>query len=353
MSRRGKSGASESSPKEKNSEDDTSKMNDSKTEWSEQERNRLLDALKSDEGKNNWRWIARQVKTRTTAQVKEFASKIRTEKQGSNKRAIAPKDDSPLEGWINATKRLRGDDNVDGTCIPQASSSYLELLQQNQASRAQQHTDSPRKEVDEACNKKMDQHHGSDDDKEEQQDSTADDISDQHQSAPLSGSNHNKDVQEPDSIMEDLLTNQKQMMAKISVLETKLEKLHSDRGNTKDADKQMIEKICVLDSKLEQLQVQSDDASSQSTVIELLVKINDKLDQLGKNASHSCCGGPVIIQTTPRTNVVHQPILDSCSSCRDSKKEKICERSTTVSSEDNTCTTLREKKIKFLHLLYM
>ena len=47
----------------------------------------------------------------------------------------------------------------------------------------------------------MDQHHGSDDDKEEQQDSTADDISDQHQSAPLSGSNHNKDVQEPDSIM--------------------------------------------------------------------------------------------------------------------------------------------------------
>lgn len=112
----------------------------------------------------------------------------------------------------------------------------------------------------------------------------------------------------------------------------------------KDADKQMIEKICVLDAKLEQLRIQSDDASSQSTVIELLVKINDKLDQLGKNASHSCCGGPVIIQTTPRTNVVHQPILDSCSSCRDSKQEKICERSTTVSSEDNTCTTLRGKE---------
>lgn len=41
------SGPSElSSPKDKKSEDDASKINDSMTEWSEEEKNRLLDALK-------------------------------------------------------------------------------------------------------------------------------------------------------------------------------------------------------------------------------------------------------------------------------------------------------------------
>lgn len=105
--------------------------------------------------------------------------------------------------------------------------------------------------------------------------------------------------------------------------------------------KQMIEKISVLDSKLEKLH--TDDLSSQSTVTGLLTKISEKLDQLGKDSSHSCCGGPVIIQTTPHANVVHQPILDSCSSCRDSKKEKRSERLASFPSESNTCVTSRER----------
>ena len=29
-----------------------------------------------------------------------------------------------VQGWINVTKRLRGDDNVDGTCIPQVLHLY-------------------------------------------------------------------------------------------------------------------------------------------------------------------------------------------------------------------------------------
>lgn len=105
--------------------------------------------------------------------------------------------------------------------------------------------------------------------------------------------------------------------------------------------KQMMEKISVLDSKLENLH--SDNLSSRTAVMELLTKINDRLDQLGKNTSHSCCGEPVIIQTTPHANVVHQPILDSCSSCRDSKKEKISVSLPSVRSEGSTCFTSRER----------
>ena len=106
--------------------------------------------------------------------------------------------------------------------------------------------------------------------------------------------------------------------------------------------KQMLEKISVLDSKLEKLH--TDDVSSHSTVMELLTKISEKLDQLGKDSSHSCCGGPVVIQTTPHANVVHQPILDSCSSCRDSKKEKRPERLVSLPSESNMCVTSTERR---------
>ena len=109
--------------------------------------------------------------------------------------------------------------------------------------------------------------------------------------------------------------------------------------------KQMMEKISVLDSKLDNLH--SDNLSSRTAVMELLTKINDRLDQLGKNTSDSCCGGPVIIQTTPHANVVHQPILDSCSSCRDSKKEKISVSIPSVRSEDSTCFTSRERNDQF------
>ena len=104
--------------------------------------------------------------------------------------------------------------------------------------------------------------------------------------------------------------------------------------------KQMMEKISVLDSKLETLH--TDDVSSHSTLMELLTKISERLDQLGNNSSQSCCGGPVIIQTTPHANVVHQPILDSCRSCRDSKKEKRHECLASFPSENNIGVTSRE-----------
>ena len=109
--------------------------------------------------------------------------------------------------------------------------------------------------------------------------------------------------------------------------------------------KQMMEKMSVMDSKLEKLH--TDDVSSQSTVMELLTKINQKLDQLGKDSSHSCCGGPVIIQTTPHAKVVHQPILDSCGSCTDSKKEKRRENLASFPSDNNTCATSRERTDPF------
>ena len=104
--------------------------------------------------------------------------------------------------------------------------------------------------------------------------------------------------------------------------------------------KQMMEKMSVLDSKLEKLH--TDDVSSHSTVMELLTKISERLDQLGNNSSQSCCGGPVIIQTTPHANVVHQPILGSCRSCRDSKREKRQECLASFPLENNIGVTSKE-----------
>lgn len=95
----------------------------------------------------------------------------------------------------------------------------------------------------------------------------------------------------------------------------------------------MIEKIDVLDSKLEKLQ--SNDQSSQSTLMKELAKINERLDQLSKNTSHACCGGPVILQTTRHANVIHQPILDPCFSCRDVIRNNRTESLSVASSEDN------------------
>ena len=96
--------------------------------------------------------------------------------------------------------------------------------------------------------------------------------------------------------------------------------------------RQMMEKIDVLDSKLEKLQ--SNNQSSPSTVMELLAKINERLNQLSKNASHACCGGPIILQTTRHANVVHQPVLDPCLSCRDIRNDRT-EILPVAPSEDN------------------
>ena len=92
----------------------------------------------------------------------------------------------------------------------------------------------------------------------------------------------------------------------------------------------MMEKISLLDSKLENLR--SDDASSRTAVLDMLNKINDRVDQLHKSTPHGCCGGPVIIQTTPHANVVHQPILSSCKSCSGTKEDEGHASSMTVSN---------------------
>ena len=107
--------------------------------------------------------------------------------------------------------------------------------------------------------------------------------------------------------------------------------------------REMMEKISALDFKLEKLQ--SDDQSSQSTLMELLIKVNERLDQLDKNSSHTCCGGPVILQTTRHANVVHQPILDPCFSCRDAKRIHRIESSSTAPSKDHTLTKERDDQI--------
>ncbi|XP_022800912.1 uncharacterized protein LOC111338659 isoform X2 [Stylophora pistillata] len=296
MSRRRKSGANETPSKDQKADkddDDKLTMNDSKVEWSEQEKSRLLDALKKDEGRNNWRWIARQVKTRTTAQVKDFASKIRTEKQASNKRPIAPREDGVLEAWINVTKRLRGDSDVDGTCIPQnqmAPTTQSEELSEKEGNKCDNH-------VDPGFDK-------SDESKEDSHD-PASESTDENQTGPTSKVNHDDNEHVMDNTMEDILSTQRQM----------------------------IEKIDVLDSKLEKLQ--SNDQASQSTLMEVLAKINERLDQLSKNTSHACCGGPVILQTTRHANVIHQPILDPCFSCRDVIRNNRTESLSVASSEDN------------------
>ena len=110
---------------------------------------------------------------------------------------------------------------------------------------------------------------------------------------------------------EDLLNNQKEMMQKISVLESTLEDLRSDGSST------------------------------QSSLMDMLTKIASKLDCLSNNAPHGCCGGPVIIQTTPHANLIHQPVLGSCSSCRDGEQDKRHESSMPVSDKESS--TMNEK----------
>ena len=101
----------------------------------------------------------------------------------------------------------------------------------------------------------------------------------------------------------------------------------------------MMQKISLLESKLENLR--SDDTPAQSSVMDVLVKINSRLDSLSNNTPHGCCGGPVIIQTTPHANVVHQPILDSCSSCSDAKQDKQYQ-TTTVSDHDKESIAIKD-----------
>lgn len=110
---------------------------------------------------------------------------------------------------------------------------------------------------------------------------------------------------------EDLLNNQKEMMQKISVLESTLEDLRSDGSST------------------------------QSSLMDMLTKIASKLDCLSNNAPHGCCGGPVIIQTTPHANLIHQPVLGSCSSCRDGEQDKRHESSMPVFDKESS--TMNEK----------
>lgn len=107
--------------------------------------------------------------------------------------------------------------------------------------------------------------------------------------------------------------------------------------------KQMMEKISLLDSKLENLH--SDDASSRSAVKDMLIEINDRLEQLNKSAPQGCCGGPVIIQTTPHANVVHQPILSSCKSCSGTKEDERHTSLMTVSNGESDANKERNNQI--------
>ena len=105
----------------------------------------------------------------------------------------------------------------------------------------------------------------------------------------------------------------------------------------------MMEKISLLDSKLDNLR--SDGASSRSAVKDMLIKINDRLDQLNKSTPLGCCGGPVIIQTTPHANVVHQPILSSCKSCSGAKEDERHTSSMTVSNGESVANKERNDQI--------
>ena len=103
--------------------------------------------------------------------------------------------------------------------------------------------------------------------------------------------------------------------------------------------KEMMQKISHLESML--VDLRSDCTSTQSSLMDMLTKITSKLDGLSNNAPHGCCGGPVIIQTTPHANLIHQPVLGSCSSCRDDKQDKRHESSMPVSDKESS--TINEK----------
>ncbi|XP_068686789.1 mucin-4-like isoform X2 [Montipora foliosa] len=299
------------SRRKKSSSNGNKSNDDVAGEWSEEEKARLKDALKRDDGEDNWRWIARQVKTKTVTQVKEYASKLNTGKQSvhsratasqqqskSGKRPIAPKDDGPLEGWINATKRLRGENDLDGTCIPQ---------KQNERSRSQ--------ELREPLDKNAKSANECDDDdiEENPEDEVLcnKDLNEQEGILSPERTSRNTDSK-MDSVMKELLANQKQMMEKISLLQSRLDE-----------------------------NLQSNEGFSQTLVMDMLNNINSKLTELHKSAPHGQCSGTVIIQTTPHAKVVHQPILDSSRSCSGAKKGESC--SAVVSVDNSKSITNQER----------
>ena len=104
--------------------------------------------------------------------------------------------------------------------------------------------------------------------------------------------------------------------------------------------KQMIEEISLLRSRLDE-NLQSINGLSQTSVMDLLNKMNSRIDELYKIAPHGLCNGTVIIQTPSHANVIHKPILDSCSSCRVEKEGERCSGSENV---DNSKT--RESEVR-------
>ncbi|KAJ7323750.1 hypothetical protein OS493_030874 [Desmophyllum pertusum] len=92
--------------------------NYSKTEWSEQEKKRLEEALEQMKAKTTGDGLHSKLEQG----VKEFVSKLRKTEGASKKRAIVPTDVSSLEE--SSTKRLRGDDDE---MMPLAGKYYLQI----------------------------------------------------------------------------------------------------------------------------------------------------------------------------------------------------------------------------------
>ena len=108
--------------------------------------------------------------------------------------------------------------------------------------------------------------------------------------------------------------------------------------------KQMIEEISLLRSRLDE-NLQSINGLSQTSVMDLLNKMNSRIDELYKIAPHGLCNGTVIIQTPSHANVIHKPILDSCSSCRVDKEGERCSGSENIDNSNTHESEVRRSPV--------
>lgn len=106
----------------------------------------------------------------------------------------------------------------------------------------------------------------------------------------------------------------------------------------------MIEEISLLRSRLDET-LQSINALSQTSVTDLLNKMNSRIDELHKIAPRGQCNGTVIIQTPAHANVIHKPILDSSSSCRVDKEGERCSGSENVDNSKTNESEVRRSPV--------
>ncbi|EDO43498.1 predicted protein [Nematostella vectensis] len=104
--------------RKQNSETNKSLSTSEKTnslDWTQKEKQLLLNGLKSEPGEIKWKKLARMIKTKNLAQIKSYTESF----SARDSSAMVPSD-TPLDTWLKICNDASSDlDDVDAKCLPQ------------------------------------------------------------------------------------------------------------------------------------------------------------------------------------------------------------------------------------------